>query len=269
MSFSFSLGKYDKMLMRLDNPISLIKAIDVISELVADVRIKVDEFGINITAIDPANVAMVEFRLPKEAFSQFDVKEEVLGINLDSLKRILKRCSSGSSLVLERRENMLVIQIHDRIKRNFTLSLIDIEREEKDFPELTFSSRVKMNSVDMIDSTEDCLVVADSCSFIVSDGKFIIEAKGLNSARAEFSGDEADIDIKEETNPETGEVIRSVNDPRKSKYSLEYLQKFAKGAKLADKVVLKFSEDHPLKMEVKADNMHLNFLLAPRVETGD
>jgi proliferating cell nuclear antigen len=242
------------MLVKLDNPQLLSKAIDIISELVIEVKIKVNEFGLSIVAIDPANVAMVEFKLPKSAFSQFDVVvPEKLGINLDSLKKILKRCGSGGSVILERRENMLNIQIEDRIKRNFMLSLIEIDSEEKDMPSLEYVANIEINPVDLIDSIEDCLVVADACSFIVSEGKFIIESKSMNSARSEFSGDEAKI---------TAENC-------KSRYSLEYLQKFIKGGKLVDKIFIKFSNDHPLRMEFKTEHMELNFILAPRVETED
>lgn len=243
------------MLIKLDNPVLMVKAFDVISELVTEVRIKVNEEGIGITAIDPANVAMVGFSIPKASFSQFESGKEVLGVNLDSLKRILRRCSSGSSVIFEGKGNVLNIQILDRIKRNFTLNLIDIEREDKELPSLNFSSAVKLNSVDFIDSIEDCAVVADACSFLIKEGKFAIEAKGLNSSRAEFSGDEAEITTE--------------TDNCKARYSLEYLQKFAKGAKLAEKTILKFSDDHPLRMDLKADNFSLSFILAPRVETVD
>ena len=115
------------MLLKLDNPLLLSKAIEIISELVMEVRLKVNEFGMSITATDPANVAMVGFKLPKSAFSQFETDTEVLGINLDNLKRILKRAGSGSSIIFEKKENLLNIQIQDRIKRNFSLSLIDTD----------------------------------------------------------------------------------------------------------------------------------------------
>ena len=241
------------MLVKLENPVLLSKVIDLISELVTEVRLKVNEFGFNITAMDPANVAMVEFKLPKTAFSQFEAGEEVLGVNLDNFKRILKRCGAGSSLLLEKKESVLHIQIQDRIKRNFTLSLIDIESEDKEMPNLEFSSRVELNSVDLIDSVEDSLVVADACAFIINEGKFIIEAKGLDSSRSEFSGDEANIQAEN----------------CKSKYSLEYLTKFVKGSKLCEKTVLNFANDHPLKMDLKTEHMALSFILAPRVETED
>jgi len=241
------------MLVKMDKPLLLTKAVEIISELVTEVRIKFSEFGLSIVAIDPANVAMVGFRVPKTAFSQFESGEEVIGINLDNLKHILKRCGAGSSLILEKKENLLNIQIQDRIKRNFTLSLIDIESEEKELPNLEYSSRVEIDSIDLIASIEDCAVVADACSFVIQEGKFVIEAKGLNSARSEFSGDEVKIEAEN----------------CKSRYSLEYMQKFMKGAKLCGKTILQFANDHPLRLDFKGEHMDLVFILAPRVETED
>ena len=241
------------MLVKLDNPGVLVKAVEIVSDLVLEVRIKINESGLSVIAMDPANVSMVKFVLPKSSFSQFEVDNEVLGVNLESLKRILKRCGTGSSLILKKKDNLLEIRIDDRIRKNFTLSLIDIDKEEKEFPDLEFSSKVELNSVDFISSVEDCVVVADSCTFKIKDGKFIMEARGLNSATSEFSGDEAKINAEN----------------CKSKYSLEYLQKFIKGAKLFEKANLKFAEDHPLRIDFKTDQIELNFLLAPRVETED
>jgi len=245
------------MLLKLDNPSLLSRVVEIISELITEVRIKVGEFGLSITAIDPANVSMMSFKIPKTSFSQFEVGTEELGINLDNLKQILKRCGIRSSLILEKKENMLNIQIQDRIKRNFTLNLIEIESEDIDFDakvsNMEFSSRVELNSIDLVASIEDCAVVSDSCSFIIQEENFIIEGKGINSARSEFSSDEAKIEAEN----------------CKAKYSLEYLQKFIKGAKLCEKSVLSFSDDHPLKIEFKTAQMSLSFVLAPRVETED
>jgi proliferating cell nuclear antigen len=241
------------MLVKLENPESLAKVIGIISELVTEVRIKINEFGLSITAMDPANVAMISFKMPKSVFSQFESGNEILGINLDDLKRILRRCGNGSSLILEKKENLLEIKIQDKILRNFTLNLIEIEREEKEMPNLEFSSRVELNSRDLVSSIEDCSVVADACSFIIKEGKFIVEAKSLNSAYSEFSGDEAKIQAEN----------------CKARYSLEYLQKFMKGAKLCDTAILNFANDHPLRLDFKIQHLELSFILAPRVETED
>jgi len=245
------------MLIKLDTPGILAKAIDIISEIVTEVRIKVNEYGLSITAMDPANVAMIGFKLPKSAFSQFEVGKEDLGISLENLKKVLRRAGAGSSIIMKSEDNLLEIQIQDRIKRNFTISLIDIEGEEIDFDakvsRMEFTSKVELASADFVDAVEDCSVVADACAFIIENEKFVIESKGLNSARAEFSGDEAKIQA----------------EPGKARYSLEYLQKFAKGAKLCEKTNINFAEDHPLKLDFRTPNMEISFVLAPRVETED
>ena len=245
------------MLVKLDKPALLSKAIELISELVTEVRLKVNEYGMSITAMDPANVSMVGFKLPRSAFSQFEAGKEILGVNLDNLKRILKRCSNGSSIILEKQDNLLSIQIIDKIRRSFTMGLIEIESDDIDFNDkisrMEFSSRIEINSSDLINSIEDCAVVGDACTFKIQDGKFIIESKGIDSARAEFSGDEANIQAED----------------CRARYSLEYLQKFVKGSKLTEKTILNFAQDHPLKLDIRAEHMEVSFILAPRVETED
>ncbi|KHO54777.1 MAG: proliferating cell nuclear antigen [archaeon GW2011_AR19] len=244
------------MQIKLENPALLSKVVELISALVIEVKFKIDSSGMSVVAIDPANVAMVRFFLSKDAFSQFELdksKQEIWGVNLEDLKKILRRAGIKSSLILKRDENKLNIEIPDKIKRNFTLNLIDIKSEDKEIPNLEFSARVEMNSADLIDAVEDCAVVADACSFIIENNNFIIEAKNLNSAKSEFSGDEA--------------VIKAENC--KSRYSIEYLDKFMKGSKLCDKTILNFANDHPLRIDLKIDNLELNFILAPRVESED
>ena len=241
------------MLVKLNNPMIFARAIEIISELIIEVKIKLTDAGLIITAIDPANVAMVNLIIPKSSFSIYEPDNEVLGVNLDDLKKILKRCGVKSGLIFEKVKNTLAIKIEDRIKRNFTLSLIDVEAEEKEMHSIEYSSKVELDSLDFVDSIEDCAVVSDACSFIVENDKFIIEAKELNSARSEFSSDEAKIEAEN----------------CKSRYSLEYLQKFIKGSKLFPKTILNFAAEHPLRIDLISEALLISFLLAPRMEIED
>lgn len=243
------------MLLKLDHPKLFSEIVSIISELVLEVRMKVDKEGLSILAIDPANVAMTSLKLPASAFSEIDVDSpEVLGVNLDNFKAILRRIKPGMILVITRQENELKLQIQDKIQREFNLALIDIEDEEKEIPNLSFTSKIEMDAKDFSESIEDCSVVADSCSFISEPDKFVMMAKGsLNSFRSEFSSDELNI------------TAESAN----SKYSLEYLQKMIKATKITDKVKINFANDYPLKLEFITPFIELNFILAPRVETDD
>ena len=238
------------MILKLDKPKILADAVGIVSEIVTEVRIKLLEDGMSIVAVDPANVAMVIFKMPKENFSQYEAGGEVWGVNLSDLKGILKRASLSSSIVFEQEENQLKISIFDKVKRIFNMALIDVESEDKNEPDLQFACKVEMNSIDFSQAIEDCNVVADSCSFISGNGFFVVEGHGsLNSARAEFSGDDV--------------VFEGVG---KSKYSLEYLMKFIKAGRIAGKVKINFSDDYPLRLDFAGDSMGLGFVLAPRVE---
>jgi len=242
------------MLLKLANPKIFSEVIGIISELVLEVRIKVSKEGMSILAIDPANVAMILFKLPASAFSELEIeREEILGVSLDNLKAVLRRVKAGSVLVISRQENELKIEIHDKIRKEFNLALIDIEGEEKDIPNLEFVSRIEMSSVDFSEAIEDCNVVADSCAFISAPDKFVISAKGsLNSFKSEFT-DEVNIQAQEAN----------------SKYSLEYLQKMIKAGKISDKVAINFSSDYPLRLDFNTPLIELGFILAPRVESED
>ena len=109
------------MILKLDEPKLLGDAVDIISNVVVEVRLKLLEDGLSVVAVDPANVALVIFRLPKESFSQYEVGNEVWGVNLGDLKKILKRASGAASVSLEEVEGKLKITIFDKIKRNFSL----------------------------------------------------------------------------------------------------------------------------------------------------
>lgn len=242
------------MLLKLESPKLLADIVSIISELVTEVRLKVNKEGMSLTAIDPANVAMVYFRIPSDLFSQFQLeKDEVLGVNLESLRAVLRRCQVSGSLTLQREDNLLKLSIQDRIKRDFSLALIDIEGEEKEMPTWEFKSVVKMDSSSFTEVIEDCLVVSDACTFVAEPNKFIIEARGLNSARVEFSSDEAEI----------------YSDKSLARFSLEYLNKFIKGARISARVTISFSDNHPMRIDFPTGNVMLSFVLAPRIEQED
>jgi len=242
------------MRLKLDDPTLFSKSIDLISDLVLEAKIKINEFGLSIVAIDPANVSMISLKIPKSSFSEFESEDESLGVNMESLKKTLKRCKSTSQLILEKNENKLELKIEDKTKKNFSLNLIEIDSEDKEFPShLEFTTKVETNGNELIESIEDAAVVSDSCLFISLDGKFIVEAKDLNSVKTEFSTDVA--------------AIEGAN--AKSRYGIDYLTKFLKASKHFSSTVLNFSSDHPLRVDFSSSLMTLSFLLAPRIETDE
>jgi len=232
-------------------------SISIISDLVSEAKFKVTKDGLELVAMDPANVAMVAFRLLSSSFAEYNVeKEEELAINLQNLKMILKRIKADDVLTLETEENKLKIQMRSNTTRSFSIPTIELDDKEQKVPELSFPIVVHTTSSILTESIEDVSVVAESVTFLGEKGQLSVKAEGDLS--------KAFIEIK----PDENTVINTDSDDKhKAKYSLEYLKKMIQGAKLSPNVSLYFNTDYPLKLEYKVtDRLMLSFILAPRVD---
>lgn len=245
------------MKLVLTEPKYLKDSISIISDLVTEAKFKINPGGLELVAMDPANVAMVIFKLLSSCFSQYRLeKPEELAINLNNLKQVLRRIKSDDVLTLETEENKLKIQLKGNTTRSFSIPIIELEDKEQKVPELSFLISIETDANILTESIEDVSVVAESVTFLAEKNQFVVKAEGdLSKAFIEIKPDE-DTAIKTES-----------LDKFKAKYSLEYLKKMIAGAKLTNRVSLHFNNDYPLKIEYKQiDKLILSFILAPRVD---
>lgn len=246
------------MRLTLAEPSYLKESISIISDLVNEARFKITPNAIELVAMDPANVAMVVFKLLSSSFTEYDVKKDTeIAINLSNLKQVLRRASPKDMLTIELdADNRLKVTLRSNTTRTFNLPIIELEEKEQKVPDLKFPVTIKTSSGILNEAIADVDVVGESVAFIAEPKKFTLQAEGdLNQAK---------IEIKE--NDET-KVSISDEDKVKAKYSIEYLKKMINGSKLSEDVVIQFSKDYPLKLEYKTvDKVMLSFILAPRVE---
>ena len=93
------------MKITLAEPKLIKEPITIISDLVTEAKFKADKNGLQLIAMDPANVAMVIFKLLSSSFIEFKVDEkEEIALNLNYLKQVLKRAKSSDSITLETSE---------------------------------------------------------------------------------------------------------------------------------------------------------------------
>ena len=245
------------MRLTLAEPSFLKDSIAIISELVTEARFKITPDGMELIAMDPANVAMVIFKLLSSCFSEYDVKNEIqIGLNLNNLKQILRRAKPNDRLTLELTpDQRLQITLKSTSTRTFSLAIIELEEKEQKIPDLEFPVSIKTTSRILTESIEDVGIVAESVSFEAEPNKFSIRAEGdLSKAHIEIPSDD-------------NTTLNVQGDKFKSKYSIEYLKKIMNGSKLSDNVELLFNQDYPLRIDYKVvDKVLLSFILAPRVE---
>lgn len=244
------------MKLTLAEPSKFKESINLISNLVNEARFKISTDAIELVAMDPANVAMVIFKMFSSGFTEYDVKEETeIAVNLSNLNQILRRVKSNDILSFELVDNKLGIKLAGDNSRTFNLPLIELEEKEQKVPNLKFLVSILMPSDVLINAVEDVDIVAESAFFEAEQGKFILSAEGdLSQAKIEITeGEDTKIEASEKTI---------------AKYSIEYLKKMIGGSKLSERVGIQFKKDYPLKLDFKVmDNLSLEFILAPRVET--
>ncbi len=125
------------MRLTLAEPKYLKDSISIIADLVTEAKIKINKNSLELVAMDPANVAMVIYKLLSSAFTEYTIDEETeIGINLSNLKQILRRVSSNETLTLEVNENKLNIKIQGNATRTFSIPLLDMEERNQKVPDL-------------------------------------------------------------------------------------------------------------------------------------
>ena len=243
------------MKLTLAEPKYLKESISIISELVNEAKFIVSKDAIELVAMDPANVAMVIFKLLASSFVEYDVTEKVsLAINLNNLKQILRRAKPSDIVTIQDGDGKLTLTLKGNTNRKFSIPVIDIEDKEQKIPDLKFVSKIQLPSAVLNEAIEDVDIVGESVGFLADENLFTVEAEGdLSNAKIEIKpGDDAKIQSRSSS---------------KAKYSVEYLKKMVSASKLADKVELQFSNDYPLRLDYKTvDKVMLSFILAPRVE---
>jgi proliferating cell nuclear antigen len=245
------------MKLSLAEPSYIKDSITIISDLVTEARFKITKEGLQLVAMDPANVAMVVFKLFSSAFTEYDINEDIeVAINLNNFKQVLKRAKPNDMVTLELEDNKLKIQLKSNTTRTFNLPIIEIEEKEQKVPDLKFPVNISMPCSVLNEAVEDASIVGESLAFEAESKKFNVFAEGdLSQVKIEIKEDDA-IEIKVDTSSKV-----------RAKYSIEYLKKMMGASKLSEKVDIKFNKDYPLKLEYKeVDKLVLSFILAPRVE---
>ena len=135
------------MRLTLSEPKYLKESIAIISELVNEAKLRISRDGIELVAMDPANVAMVIFKLLPTAFTEYDIEKPAdIAINLTNFRQILRRANPSDMLSLELDSNKLKIQLRSASTRTFSLPLIDTEDKEQKVPELSFPVSVETDA---------------------------------------------------------------------------------------------------------------------------
>ena len=233
-------------------------ALDSVSVLVDECKIRLETDGLTIRAVDPANVGMVDLELSAAAFESYETDGGVIGVNLDRLADIVGMGDADQLVHLELDEETRKLHISlDGLE--YTLALIDPDsiRQEPDLPELDLSAEVVIEGRDIDRAVTAADMVSDHIALGVDaeDEEFYVDAEG--------DTDDVHLELGRE------DLIALTPGEARSLFSLDYLDDMNKAISSDAEVTMELGEEFPVKMHfgyAEGDG-HVTFMLAPRIQS--
>lgn len=233
--------------------------VDSLVTLIDEGEFNISKDGIKLRAMDPSQIAMVDFNLPKSAFESYDIAKEIkLGLSIDDLSKITARCRPGDSLELklDDSESRIELIFKGKSRRKFNLPLLDISGVVPNAPKIQFDATVKISGNILKESLKDASLVSSHVILSADSKGFEIKAHG----------DKGDVLI--ESSKEEVLAEHTINKDAKSMYPLEYLNDMLKTTSPESIVTIELKTDVPLKINYNIGEASVTYFLAPRIESN-
>lgn len=234
------------------------EALDSVSVLVDECKIHLDEDGLVIRAVDPANVGMVHLELSAESFESYEADGELIGINLTRIDDIAGMADTGQLIQLELNEETRKLHIQmDGLE--YTLALIDPDsiRQEPDLPDLDLPATIVLEGRDIDRAVKAADMVSDHIALGVDDDTetFFVDAEGDTD------------DVHFELNRD--DLIDLTPGDAHSLFSLDYLKDMNRAIPNDGEITLHLGEEFPVQIhfEIAEGHGNVTFLLAPRIQS--
>ncbi len=235
-------------------------AMNAIGKIIDEAAFRFTEDGLKLRAIDASRIVMVDFTMNRESFDEYEVsKEEVVGVNMEDLVKILRRAVKEDQLELETLEaGRLAVSFIGKGRRTFIIPSLETLAEELPELNIPFTVHVKMLPSVFRDVVKELEPISDAIEFIVKKDERKIIAKA--------SGDivEAEIELTEES----GALIEfNAEEDARAIYTIDYLSDISAAAQAANELILELASAVPCKLEyILPQEGRLVFYVAPRVE---
>jgi len=251
----------------LQQAVLLKKVVDAIKDLCKDVNFDCSEKGLQVQSMDSSHVALVSLLLRESAFADYKCERPMsLGMNVESLSKILKMCGASDSMKLKWQTGGDTVNFQcegsdDRIA-DFDLKLMQIESEHMEIPEQHYKVVAKLPSSEFQRICRDLREFGETMHVKASKEGITFSVQG------DVGNGNVMLKPRETEKPED-RVSLTVHEPVSATFALRYLVNFSKAAPLCGSVELGLGPDAPLLVKYdleKTDNGHMQFYLAPKID---
>ncbi|CAE7821991.1 PCNA [Symbiodinium sp. CCMP2592] len=243
------------------------KVAESMKDLCKEVNFDCSERGMQVQSMDSSHVALVSLMLRESAFAEFKCERPVsLGMNVDSLTKILKMTGPSDTLKIRHRGDTDVVNFQcegsdDRISE-FDLKLFQIENEHMEIPEQHYKVVAKLPSSEFQKICRDLKEFGETLHLTGDkDGLKFVVSGDIGSGNVLLK--------PRETEKPEEKVSLTVHEPVTAAFALRYLVNFSKASPLCGSVTLGFAPDAPLLVQYDLETEekgHMKFYLAPKID---
>jgi proliferating cell nuclear antigen len=233
-------------------------ATDAIVNLIDEGQLEVREEGLYLRAMDPSQIAMVSFTMPKSAFSSFTAPSPSarVGLNFDAISKILARARPGEKLEISQEANKFQLKfVGAKRKRSFKVPILEMPAGATKEPSVAHDAAVKVSVSHFKETLRDAALVGQHITLDASENGFSIEVHGDSS------------DLTEESEQQSEEIVEmKVGKPSRATFPLQYLDDIVRACPENGALTLYLKSNAPLKVEYEVESAKLVYYLAPRIE---
>lgn len=248
---------------------SMLKKItEAMKDLVTEANFDCSTTGISLQAMDSSHVSLVALLLRSEGFDHFRCDRSIsLGINLQSMAKVLKCCNNDDIVTLKSDDNgdtmtfMFENSNQDRIS-DFELKLMDIDSEHLGIPDTDYKCSVQMPASEFQRMCRDLAILGDTATISVTKEGVKFSVSGEMGSGNMTIRQQSSVDTKDDD-----QVNIEMDEPVSLNFALRYLNFFTKATPLSGSVILQLSKDVPLVVEYRIEELgHIRYYLAPKIE---
>ena len=220
----------------------------------------VSQEGVSLRAMDLSKIVMVDLFYPESSFREFEPGEgeTEFGVSFNVFSKVLRRARKNDELEIRVGESSIEVVFRGRGRRLFRIPQIMLTYQKLPEPKIPITVTATMTSTVFRESIRTIEPIADAVMFEADeDGeKLYIRGEG-DIERAELV-----------LSLERGSLIDlTVESPDSALYTLEYFSQMMQAAQAANTVVVKYSQDAPVRVDMQyPPEGRLTFYVSPRIE---
>jgi proliferating cell nuclear antigen len=230
---------------------------ELCTSLVEDIWLKISHRGLQMIAINPEKVALVDLVLKSVAFTEYDATDFEIPISLTKLANIIKLAKDSVQIDYDIENQQLLIKMDTLTRKMRILDARNVT--EPTSQPLVEKAKFTMPTSHFIRTLIASDQVSESIRFTVDKEYVELFAEGDTDS------------VLDKVPKERTDILTSLEATAKcsSSYTLEYLRNMAKGAK--EDIDFHIANESPVKMEYRfaEGNGKVQYFLAPRIETDD